>query len=198
VLVDPSTLATLPERDYRAGLVEACKAAWIADAALAARLERETGAVLARDPSALRALLAGAIRVKAAIVGSDPREGGRRQLLNFGHTLGHALEAAGGFGALRHGEAVAWGIAAAVALSERRAGLPRESARRLREVLARFGPFPEPVRDAAALEPIIRRDKKTSSGGLSSVLLPEIGAARVDAGVPVEEWLDAAAIMSIS
>jgi len=198
VLVDPEALATLPDRDYRAGLVEACKAAWIGDAALAARLERETEAVLARDPASLRALLAGAIRVKAAIVGSDPRDAGRRQLLNFGHTLGHALEAAGGFRTLRHGEAVAWGIAAALRISERRAGLSEDSSRRIRAVLARFGPFPEPVRQAATLEPLIRRDKKTLSAGLSSVLLPAIGAARVDAGVPVQEWLDAAAIMSIS
>jgi len=198
ILVDPDALAGLPDRDYRAGLVEACKAAWIADAELAARLDREADAVLAREAEPLRALLVGAIRVKAAIVASDPREAGRRQLLNFGHTLGHALEAAAGFGAMRHGEAVAWGIAAALEISLRRAGLAEDAARRVRAVLARFGPFPEPVRDASVLEPLIRRDKKTLSGGLSSVLLPAVGAARVDAGVPVEEWLDAAAIMSIS
>jgi 3-dehydroquinate synthase len=198
VLVDPLALSSLPDRDYRAGLVEACKAAWIADAALAGRLERQTDAVLAREPAALRGLLAGAIRVKARIVGSDPRDGGQRHLLNFGHTLGHALEAAGGFAALRHGEAVAWGIAAALEISVRRAGLPQESARRVRRVLSRFGPFPDPVRDVTRLEPIIRRDKKTTSAGLSSVLLSEIGAARVERGVTVEEWLAAAAIMSIS
>lgn len=198
ILVDPLALATLPDRDYRAGLVEACKAAWIADAALADALERDTDAVLAREPAALKALLAGAIRVKARIVSSDPRDAGERQLLNFGHTLGHAVEAAGGFAALRHGEAVAWGIAAALEISIRRAGLAESSARRIRRVLSRLGPFPEPVRDVTVLEPIIRRDKKTSAAGLSSVLLPEIGAARVDAGVPIEDWLDAAAIMKLS
>jgi 3-dehydroquinate synthase len=198
ILVDPAALATLPDRDYRAGLVEACKAAWLGDAGLAERLERESGAVLARDPGALRALLSGAIRVKARVVAADPHDSGARRLLNLGHTLGHALEAAGGFETLRHGEAVAWGIAAALGISVRRAGLPEGEARRIRAVLARFGPFPEPVRDAAALEPLIRRDKKTSSAGLSSVLLEGIGVARVDDGVPVREWLDAAAIMSIS
>jgi 3-dehydroquinate synthase len=198
ILVDPSALATLPERDYRAGLVEACKAAWIADAGLADRIEREADAVLAREAGPLRALLAGAIRVKARVVASDPRDAGERQLLNFGHTLGHALEAAGSFSTLRHGEAVAWGIAAALEISVRRAGLAAESARRVRAVLARFGPFPDPERDPGLLEPLIRRDKKTSSAGLSSVLLERIGAARVDRGVPVSEWLDAAAIMSIS
>ena len=198
ILVDPSALSTLSDRDYRAGLVEACKAAWIADAELARRLEREADAILARDPAALRALLAGAIRVKARVVESDPRDAGRRHLLNFGHTLGHALEAAGGFATLRHGEAVAWGIAAALAISIRRAGLPEAAAERMRAVLARFGPYPEPVRDAARLEPLILRDKKTLSGGLSSVLLSGIGEARVETGVTVREWLDAAAIMSIS
>ena len=154
--------------------------------------------MLARDAAALRALLAGAIRVKARDrrVGSAGR--GRRHLLNFGHTLGHALEAAGGFAALRHGEAVAWGIAAALAISVRRAGLPEAAANRMLSVLARFGPYPDPVRDAALLEPLILRDKKTLSGGLSSVLLSRIGEARVETGVTVREWLDAAAIMSIS
>src|SRR5262249_12149098 len=144
ILVDPAALATLPDRDYRAGLVEACKAAWIADAGLAGRLEREADAILARDPASLRALLAGAVRVEARIVASDPREADARKLLNFGHTLGHAVEAAGGFESLRHGEAVAWGIAAALTISVRRAGLPEAEARRVRAVLARFGPFPEP------------------------------------------------------
>jgi len=198
ILVDPAALATLPDRDYRAGLVEACKAAWLGDAELAGKLERDAGAVLARDPAALRSLLSGAIRVKARIVASDPNDSGARRLLNFGHTLGHALEAAGGFETLRHGEAVAWGMAAALTISERRAGLSEDAARRVRAVLARFGPFPEPVRDRARLEPLIRRDKKTSAAGLSSVLLREIGDARVDDGVSVGEWLDAAAIMSTS
>jgi 3-dehydroquinate synthase len=198
ILVDPAALATLPERDYRAGLVEAYKDAWIGDAALAERAARNLSAVLAREEPALLELLAGSVRVKAEVVASDPREGGRRRILNFGHTLGHALEAASGFGGLRHGEAVAWGIAAALDISRRRAGLSESEAAAVRSVLARLGPFPEPERDPERLREFLARDKKATARGLASVLLPAIGSARVDETVPAEEWLEAAAIMSIS
>jgi 3-dehydroquinate synthase len=198
ILVDPAALSTLPDRDYRSGLVEAYKAAWIADAELAAKAETGLPAILARDEPPLLALLAGSIRVKAAIVGSDPKESGRRRLLNFGHTLGHALEAASGFGRLKHGEAVAWGIAAAVTISRRRAGLSDRDAASVLAALSRLGPFPEPVRDRTRLEPFLARDKKATSRGLASILLDRIGSARVDETVTADEWLDAAAIMSLS
>jgi len=198
ILVDPAAAATLPDRDYRAGLVEAYKDAWIADSALADRAARELTAILARDEAALLPLLAGSIRIKAAIVASDPKDSGRRRLLNFGHTLGHALEAAGGFGTLRHGEAVAWGIAAALEISRRRAGLPEEDASSVRATLARLGPFPAPERDPERLRPLLAQDKKTTARGLASVLLERIGRARVDEAVEPEEWLGAAAIMSLS
>lgn len=198
ILVDPAALETLPERDYRAGLVEAYKDAWIADAALAGRAAARLPAILAREQGPLLDLLAGSVRVKAAVVASDPKEGGRRRVLNFGHTLGHALEAAAGFGPLRHGEAVAWGIAAALEISRRRAGLPDAEAVAVRSVLAGLGPFPEPERDAERLSLFLARDKKSTARGLASVLLPRIGAASVDETVPVSEWLEAAAIMSLS
>jgi 3-dehydroquinate synthetase len=198
ILVDPAAVATLPERDYRAGLVEAFKAAWIADAGLAARASRRISVLLARDEAELLALVSGAVRVKAEIVSGDPRDGGRRRLLNFGHTLGHAFEAAEGFERLRHGEAVAWGIAAALEVSRRRAGLPEDEAEAVRRVLADLGPFPAPRREPALLEPLLARDKKTTAGGLASVLLEAIGRARVDETVSAAEWLEAAAIMSLS
>ena len=128
VVIDPSALEGLPEREYRAGLVEALKAAWIGDAGLARNAEDTLTAVLARDEEPLLELLGGAAAVKAAIVSADLRESDRRRLLNFGHTLGHAFEAAGGYRELRHGEAVAWGIAAAVDLS--RARVPAGRGRR--------------------------------------------------------------------
>jgi 3-dehydroquinate synthase len=198
ILIDPECLATLPERDYRAGLVEAFKAAWIADAGLALRAAESLPALLARDGKAMLELLAGAARVKAALVSEDPRDAGDRRLLNFGHTLGHALEAASGFGTLRHGEAVAWGIAAALEISRRRAGLSVEDARGVRRALASLGPFPEPARDRRLLAELLARDKKTTARGLASVLLESIGQARVEESVSVEEWLEAAAIMSLS
>jgi 3-dehydroquinate synthase len=198
VLADPSCLTTLPERDFRAGLVEAFKAAWIADADLAARSADALSAILSRESAALVALLAGAARVKAAIVAADPRDEGRRHLLNFGHTLGHALEAAGPWGTLKHGEAVAWGIAAALEISRRRAGLSAADAAAVSRTLARLGPFPEPERHPAKLAPLLALDKKATAGGTAGVLLESIGRGRVDASIPVEEWLDAAAIMSLS
>ncbi len=198
ILVDPEAAATLPDRDYRAGLVEAYKDAWIADAPLAERAARRLPEILARDEEALLDLLAGSVRVKAGIVASDPKDSGRRRLLNFGHTLGHSVEAAGGFGRLRHGEAVAWGIAAALLLSARRLGLPESDASAVRAVLAGLGPFPEPERDPARLAAFLARDKKASARGLASILLARIGQARVDETVAPEEWLDAAAIMSLS
>jgi 3-dehydroquinate synthase len=196
-LIDPRAAEGLPERDFRAGLVEAFKAAWIADAGLAAASCSAIDRILAREERALTSLLAGAARVKADIVASDPRESGRRRLLNFGHTLGHALEAAGGYERLRHGEAVAWGICAAVEISRRRAGLSASDAASIREVLLRLGPFPEPDRDPGRLAPFLARDKKATAAGLAAVLLEAVGRARVQEGVPATEWLDAAAIMSL-
>jgi len=193
ILVDPAALATLPERDYRSGLVEGFKAAWIADAPLAERAERALSLLLAREEEALLDLVAGAVRVKAGIVSSDPKEEGRRRLLNFGHTLGHAFEAAGGYRDLRHGEAVAWGIAAALEISRDRAGLSNEEAARVREVLARLGPFPQPRRDPALLAPYLARDKKATASGRAGILLEAIGRARVEEAIPEEAWLAAAA-----
>jgi 3-dehydroquinate synthetase len=198
ILIDPATLATLSHRDYRSGLVEAFKAAWIADPALASRGEALLEAVLAREERALLELVAGAVRVKAAIVSLDPKEADRRRLLNFGHTLGHAFEAAGGYRDLRHGEAVAWGIAAALRISRCRAGLPEASAERVRRVLARLGPFPEPPRDREALARYLARDKKARARGIAGVLLEEVGKAHVEEAVPLEEWLEAAAFATLS
>jgi 3-dehydroquinate synthase len=198
VLVDPLAASGLPERDYRAGLVEALKAACIADAALLDTMERRMDDILGRREDALLACLSGAVRVKAGIVSADLREGDRRRLLNFGHTLGHALEAAGGYRDLKHGEAVAWGIAAALAISRRRAGLSAADAERVRRALLRLGPFPAPVRDAAVLSPYLSRDKKASARGVAGVLLEAAGRARVEEGMPEAEWLEAAAIMSLS
>jgi 3-dehydroquinate synthase len=193
VLVDPAAASTLPDRDFRAGLVEAFKAAWIGDAGLAARAEGGVEKILERQEAPLLDLLAGAAIVKARIVSEDLREGDRRRLLNFGHTLGHAFEAAGSYRQLRHGEAVAWGIAAALELSRERAGLSEADADRVRETLRRLGPFPEPERAAETLAPYLSRDKKSSAGGIAGVVLESVGRARIVESIPVADWLAAAA-----
>ena len=197
VLVDPAAAATLSDRNYRSGLVEAVKAAWIRDANLSVHAERLLDSILARDETALLEIVSGAVRVKADIVSTDLREGDLRRLLNFGHTLGHAFEAAGGYRALRHGEAVAWGIAAAVAISRARAGLPAADASRVLATLGRLGPFPEPERSADELRPRLARDKKATSRGIAGVLLERIGQARVEESIPEDEWLLAAAEATI-
>ena len=197
LLVDPAAAATLSYRNYRCGLVEAVKAAWIRDANLSVHAERLLDSILARDETALLEIVSGAVRVKADIVSTDPREGDLRRLLNFGHTLGHAFEAAGGYRALRHGEAVAWGIAAAVAISRARAGLPAADASRVLATLGRLGPFPEPERSAEELRPRLARDKKATSRGIAGVLLERIGQARVEESIPEDEWLLAAAEATI-
>jgi 3-dehydroquinate synthase len=197
VLVDPAAAATLSDRDYRSGLVEAVKAAWIGNADLSRRVEQLLDAVLARDEAALLEIVSGAVRIKADVVSSDLREQGARRLLNFGHTLGHAFEAAGGYRSLRHGEAVAWGIAAAVVLSRTRAHLPDADSARVLAILGRLGPFAEPVRSAEELSPRLARDKKATARGIAGVLLERIGHARVDESIPEEEWLAAAAEATI-
>ncbi len=184
--------ATLPDRDFRAGLVEAFKAAWIADGGLAKRAEDAIEGILRREEPPLADLLAGSAGIKAAIVSEDLKEEDRRRLLNFGHTLGHAFEAAGGYRQLRHGEAVAWGIAASLEISRERAGFREEEALRIRRVLRLLGPFAEPVRDPKALAPYLSRDKKGSSRGIAGVVLEAIGRARIDEAIPLEEWLEAA------
>jgi len=119
-------------------------------------------------------------------------------LLNFGHTLGHAFEAEGGYRELKHGEAVAWGIAAALEISARRAGLSVPDASRIRAALSALGPFPEPARDPKALALLLSRDKKATSRGIAGVVLEKIGRARVEESVPTEEWLQAAQAARLS
>jgi 3-dehydroquinate synthase len=119
-------------------------------------------------------------------------------LLNFGHTLGHALEAAGEYATLRHGEAVAWGIAAALEISRRSAGLSEADAAAVRGVLRGLGPLPDPERDPARLAPLLALDKKATAKGAAGVLLEAIGRARVEESVSAREWLEAAAIMTLS
>lgn len=197
VLIDPAALEGLPERDYRAGLVEAFKAAWIADGALSAQAGKDLSGILARRIDPLLALLEGAASVKAGIVSEDPREGDRRRLLNFGHTLGHAFEAEQEYRGLRHGEAVAWGIAAALELSQDRAGLSSADGEAIRVVLSRLGPFPRPEVDGARLEAFLSRDKKATAKGLPGVLLDRIGSSRIEEAIPAAAWVDAARRMRI-
>jgi len=184
VLVDPGLLATLPARNFREGMVEVFKALLVGSADAARRMAGRLEALAeARD---VDDFLAEAIRVKRAIVERDPREAGERRVLNLGHTLGHAIEAASGYREWSHGEAVAVGIAAALGISAATEGFPAEDARALAAELVRFAGKPAPRWDDAVAQ-AISRDKKGSAKGLTGVLLSGWGRP-VLREVPPDEW----------
>ena len=173
VLCDVDTLASLPEREYRAGLGEVAKYAFMGDAELSATLADETAAaaLLARDPAVLTDVVARSAAIKAAVVSADEHERtGLRATLNYGHTLGHALETLGHYGLL-HGEAVAVGLVFATELAANLDRLPASAADATRAMLSRFGlPIAAPDGLAAAdVITLMRRDKK-AAGGLTFVL----------------------------
>lgn len=181
VVIDTSTLATLPPREYRAGLAEVVKYGAIGDAAFFEWLEANADALAARDADALVHAIATSCRHKAGVVARDERENGERALLNFGHTFGHALEAETGYASLLHGEAVAVGMVQAARLSAALGRAPAGDAERLAALLNRLElpASPPPGLDGAALLARMRLDKKNLSGRLRLVLWNGIGAAEV-------------------
>jgi 3-dehydroquinate synthase len=169
VICDSRFLATLPRAELRGGLVEAIKMAALLDLELLARIEHDLEALLSGDPAALAPVVRRAAAAKVELVERDPLERGERQLLNYGHTLGHALEAAAGFGALAHGDAVAWGIRFAHRLARRR-GADEPFLARIERLLDRLEVPPLGTLDPADLLERMSRDKKARQGGLTWVL----------------------------
>ena len=196
VLADTDVLVTLPDREMRCGMAEVLKYGLIDHPRFFAWLEANTPAVLAREPVALTTAIAESVRAKARIVTDDPHEAGARALLNFGHTFGHALEAEAGFGdELKHGEAVAIGMALAFRFSAARGLCPAADAARVEAVL-RAARLPTRLHDLArpvaadALVARMRGDKKAGSGGtLTLVLARGIGEAFVAREVDVRPVL---------
>ena len=186
VIADTRTLATLPLRELRAGLAEVVKYGAIRDADFFAWIERRVEALLARDPETLAEAVERSCRHKAGIVQRDEHERGERALLNFGHTFGHALETAGDYGELLHGEAVAVGMVMAARLSAQLGHAPPEDAERLSHLLARLGLpiFPRTAAEPEALLDLMRLDKKAVSGKLRLILWRGVGRAEVVSGVP--------------
>lgn len=183
VLSDVDVLASLPEREYRAGLAEVVKTGAILSAGLFERLEREADRVLARDPELLVSIVHDCARLKAMVVSADETEGDRRAILNFGHTLGHAVEALLDYEGLLHGEAVSIGMVFATGMSEGRGFLSADTARRVRDLLRRFGlPTEVPVGLApGALARAMEADKKRSAGRVRFVCLEGLGRTRFEA-----------------
>jgi len=181
VIIDIDTLATLPQRELRAGFAEVIKYGALGDAAFFTWLEQHADALLARDPPALSQAIAHCCAQKAGIVARDETEQGERALLNFGHTFGHALETLTGYGALLHGEAIAIGMTLAARLSARLRRAPESDAAHLMRLLERFGlptMLPEGI-DADELIETMQLDKKNLSGRLRLILWRGIGMAEI-------------------
>jgi 3-dehydroquinate synthase len=186
VLADPSVLRTLPARQFRSGLYEVIKYAVIGDKELFAFLERKFDALLRMDMRTLEWVIERCIRIKTRVVSQGEREAGLRQILNFGHTIGHALESLTEYKQLLHGEAVAWGMLGATLIAVGMDRLGEEDASLVASLVARCGPLPRlPRISPAALLRAIASDKKSRAGRVRWVLPERIGV--VDIGVEVPE-----------
>jgi 3-dehydroquinate synthase len=184
VLIDPDCLATLPERELRAGIAEVVKYGAIRDHAFFALLEDDMDRLLARDAQALVRAIDRSCAIKADIVAADERESGVRALLNFGHTFGHAIETAAGYGNWLHGEAVAAGMIMAAKLSERAQGLAVEDRARLEALTARARlPVAPPALTRQRWLELIARDKKAEGGTVHFILLSALGRAVVTSAI---------------
>ena len=184
VLIDPLVLESLPDREYRAGLFEIIKCGIIADAGLFTLLRDEKDRVLARDGTILERVISSSVGIKAEVVSADEKEGGLRRILNFGHTFGHALEAETGYERFLHGEAVGWGMKAAVELSRLEGVLSSADAQAILACIDSYESIPsldgiDPSRIAARL----RSDKKTVRGRTHFVLAERVGVTRITADV---------------
>ncbi len=187
VVADLAFLDTLPDRELRAGLAEALKTALLGDPALVDVLEARAGDALRRDPALLAEIVVRCARYKAGVVARDEKEGGLRRVLNFGHTVGHALETTLGYGRLLHGEAIAIGMVAAAELGARRGTGDRALADRIRRLCAGLGlPTTAPPVSLTALERAASGDKKRSRNDLAWVLLESPGRPIIEE-VPVSD-----------
>jgi 3-dehydroquinate synthase len=177
VLVDPLLLATLPRREFRSGLYEVVKYGMIASRDLFERVARDTKAIFAREESVLVPAIVESCRIKADVVTRDEREGGLRRILNYGHTVGHALEAVTKYRRFRHGEAIAYGMLAAADLAVARGALADRERQALVRLITKLGPLP-PIADLPLGEILeaIRRDKKVVDGKLHFVIAIQVGA----------------------
>ena len=193
VLSDIDLLGTLPPAELRSGLQESIKAGIIRDPKLFRYLEQNASAILdeSPDPAVLTQVVTASVRVKAEVVSADEKESGLRMVLNFGHTLGHAIEAATGYKKLLHGEAIAWGSIAALHLSLNRGRITHEEFARMANLILRYGPIPPFRAPAEKLVALTSGDKKVRSGRRAFVLATGIGSAEIVYDVTAAELLTA-------
>jgi 3-dehydroquinate synthase len=184
VLIDPAVLKTLPQREFRAGMYEALKAGIIGKPQLFDQLAQLSIKRLREDAKAVTRAISESVRLKADVVSADEREGDLRRVLNLGHTLGHALEAATGYKHFLHGEAVAWGMQAAARIALDLGVCDSLTYERIRDAVHGWGPLPEVnVQNAKALK-LLHADKKTEGGTVHFVLPREVGKVEIVKNVP--------------
>ena len=179
VLADPEVLTTLPEREFRSGLFEAMKYGVIRNPAIFDLMESEREAIVRRDEELVEKLIVECVKVKAHVVSADEREGGERKILNFGHTIGHALEAATHYKQFLHGEAVGWGMIAAAIIGREMGITDPAVAERIAGLVMAYGPLPEVNVRATRVLKLLQADKKTVGGVPHFVLATSMGKVQV-------------------
>jgi 3-dehydroquinate synthase len=187
VVSDPLVLRTLPDREYRSGLYEALKYGVIRDAELFEDFERNSAAFIRRDSTAVERLVARCAAIKAEVVAADETENDLRRILNFGHTVGHGLEAAAGYRGIKHGEAVGYGMIAAARIGHAVNRLSDPDRRRIEAAIASLGRLPllNGIKSADVLG-ALRHDKKVRDGAVHFVLPSGIGSVEITPDVPFE------------
>jgi 3-dehydroquinate synthase len=188
VIIDTATLNTLPDRELKAGLAEVIKYGLINNPGFLDWIEQNLDGLLRRDPDCLRHAVRISCEEKAAIVAEDETESGIRAILNYGHTFGHAIETAMGYGTWLHGEAVATGMVMAADLSMRMGDLSAADVKRVRNLVRRAGlPTVPPSLDEAIWVGLMKKDKKAQQGLLRFILLKSIGKAVIADDVPLAD-----------
>jgi 3-dehydroquinate synthase len=195
VFADIAVLGTLSERELRSGLMESVKAGIIRDRTLVRVMEEHVDEVLRRDEKALEKVIAASVRMKADVVNRDERESGLRMILNFGHTIGHAIEQVTRYKALLHGEAVGWGMVAALQLAKKRGTISSRQAERLESLVHLYGPLPPLKLRISKVVAATGADKKNTGGVRRFVLPVGIGDAGVVEDVTAAELESAAGYM---
>jgi 3-dehydroquinate synthase len=191
VLADPEVLSTLPEREYRSGLFEAMKYGVIRNPEIFELMEAHREALLRRDGELLERLIVECVKVKADVVSADEREGGERRILNFGHTIGHALESATKYKHFLHGEAVGWGMVAAALIGKSLRITDPDTSRRIISMVLAYGSLPRLDVDGKRVLKLLQSDKKTMGGVPHFILAAAIGKVEVVNTVPGEAVLEA-------
>jgi 3-dehydroquinate synthase len=184
VLTDPNVLTTLPEREFRSGLYESLKCGVISSPEIFTRLEESRDPILQRDIPALEWLITESVKCKAGIVTVDEKEGDLRRVLNFGHTIGHALEAETGYKHFLHGEAVAWGMVASAMIAAAMQKTDSDTARRIISTVLALATLPRVEPRGKRVFRRLKTDKKTTNGVVHYVLPTRIGAAEIVSEVP--------------